>query len=374
MRIAHISDLHVSRMGTMLSRGRLPWRDASGDDWESLVDLAEGWRIDVHRADDSRFRWRDRVRLVDGLDLVYETLKITRSLGEEQAVEQLTEQRESLVRGSAAALAADLPDAETLARWWAADPANTNYRFLLVVNQLIEEEPDHVVITGDLTDDGVGYELIAAAMRPFVEADRLSVVPGNHDLYAVPGVVLPKALRRTEVEKHRAWGAFASSIGVCPGAPYLRDLGDGVMLAGLDSCHPAAIPGSASGLVPVEALHRVLGAFEALQPRVRIAALHHHVANPPTDVTGTPPTQAGMRLRNARAVHELLVEGHFDVVLNGHRHLGYRFHPVGSPRYVSAPSTTVGCRSGAEPYYWELDISSDDIDVYPRKVRALAGG
>jgi len=47
-------------------------------------------------------------------------------------------------------------------------------------------EPDHVVVTGDLTEDGVAsqFEVLAAVLAESgLAPERVTLVPGNHDLY-----------------------------------------------------------------------------------------------------------------------------------------------------------------------------------------------
>jgi 3',5'-cyclic AMP phosphodiesterase CpdA len=59
------------------------------------------------------------------------------------------------------------------------------------------ERSDHVVVTGDLTEDGTQaqFELLAAALyEAKLEPERVTLVPGNHDLYADHGA-FERALR-----------------------------------------------------------------------------------------------------------------------------------------------------------------------------------
>jgi 3',5'-cyclic AMP phosphodiesterase CpdA len=56
---------------------------------------------------------------------------------------------------------------------------------------------DHVVVTGDLTEDGTDaqFELLAAALAEAkADPSRVTLVPGNHDLYADP-FAFARALR-----------------------------------------------------------------------------------------------------------------------------------------------------------------------------------
>lgn len=359
MRIAHLSDIHVSRLGSTLTQARGIVREA-GDGWEPIQE-EEGWRIEMQRAAGRTFARFDQFRLVDDEDVVLETTKV-KGQSEGAVIDELVHSMNIRRRSSAANLAADLPDAAELAHLLTENPSNNNLRLCAIAAQLIADDPDYVLITGDLTDDGVGYRLVESALAPFIAERRLVVIPGNHDIYASPPLVTKKALRKTVAEKRRLWGAFAQRIGQPMATSFVRDLGQGVVLACLDSAHPPSIPGSASGEVLAHELEQLAGAFDARDgDKVRICCLHHHIANPPADVIGSTPIQAGMKLRNAKRVLETLNALGFQAVLNGHRHLGYRYHPAHSPLFLSAPSTTMGCRSGHDPYFWLIEVDDDEI-------------
>lgn len=359
MRIAHLSDVHVSRLGSTLTQSRSLIREA-GDGWEP-IQVTEGWRIEMQRAAGRRFQRLDQFRLVDDEGVVLETIKV-KNQAEGAVIDELVHSMSVRQRSAAASLAADLPGDEELRSLLGESPANNNLRFCAVAAQLLADPPDWVLITGDLTDDGIGYELVERALAPFVADRRLIAIPGNHDIYASPPLLTTKAARKTVPEKRRLWGAFAQRIGQPMATSFIRDLGDDVVLACLDSAHPPSIPASASGEVLAHELEQLAGAFDARPAdKVRICCLHHHIANPPADVLGSTPIQAGMKLRNAKQVLEKLDQLGFSAVLNGHRHIGYRYHPAHSPLFLSAPSTTMGCRSGHAPYFWMIDVDGDGI-------------
>ena len=189
-------------------------------------------------------------------------------------------------------------------------------------------------------------------------------IPGNHDIYDSPPLIVPGHARRTRVEKRALWGEFAAVLGLPPEGEWLRELGEGALLCGLDSCVPARTPFSASGAIAPESLARLDAALEAAPPDAcRLAVLHHHVVNLPFRAIGLAPWQLGLRLRNARAVYEFFRRREFRCVMNGHRHVGYRYHPNHAPLFVSAPSATLGCRSGSapRPFYWRLQIENREV-------------
>jgi len=94
--------------------------------------------------------------------------------------------------------------------------------------------PDHIVVTGDLTNLALPGEIIAARdwLESIAPPDRLTIVPGNHDAY-VPGAL---------EEAMTCWRDYASSD-TAPGDhagaqfPFIRRRGP-VALIGLSTAVP----------------------------------------------------------------------------------------------------------------------------------------
>lgn len=361
MILVHISDLHVSRFGARLaSLQDAPRRVANGRGWD-VVRTEGQWSIQARLAN-GKLPLRSRFRLVDDLGVVHRVLRVRK--GEEparHAIDALLRLMELRQSCSPQALAREFPSSGKLKKLLQADPDNLNLRFCAVAQAVVRENPDHVVISGDLTDDADGFELILEGLGSFFERGQVTCVPGNHDIYPSPPLWVSRTQRKSEADKRALWAGFAGHVGLPPSGAFVRPLSSRLVIVGLDSCHRPPLPGSASGLVPGQELKRLRQELAGDKKGVRIACLHHHVINPPVRFTGLPPLQAGMRLRNAKDVFETLRELQFDLVMNGHRHVGYRFHPPRSPLYLSAPSATIGCRSGEPPYYWRVQVEADGI-------------
>jgi hypothetical protein len=364
--IAHMSDLHVSRYGEHVTslRANLRSRQGRSEDWEDITEV-DGWAIQRRQ----RWRWRLRededaleLRLLDEQGYVQQRrkgqkgdeLQLRKELGLIAHERHLTEHGR---------LARKLPSAARVAELLAEDPTNTNLRFLRAAYLLQQDAPDWVLVTGDVTDDGIGYDLVGAALAPFIDRGRLLAIPGNHDVYDSPPIVVPQHERKDVECKRALWAPFAASLGLPSEGSWVRELGEGAVIAALDSCTPAWTPLSASGEVPRSELEQLQHQLEGVEGRLRIAMLHHHVVNPPILSTGRAPWQLGMRLRNAKEVYDFFVEQRFHAVLNGHRHVGYRYHPAWSPLFLSAPSATLGCRTGADPYYWRLKVDDGELQT-----------
>lgn len=372
MIVAHITDLHISKYGlrmTNLSTGRL--RAARGMGWETFLEDS-GWRIDYRPAQDQA-RIRNAFRLVDGEGQVHKIIKAKHTTLASAIIAQLLRLRDLRMQTRCDALAADFPENDKVKKLLARDPDNGNIRFCAVISALHQNQPDWVVITGDLTDDGVGYDLIKLGLGPFIAQRRLICLPGNHDIYPTPPVWNDKRLRTSETKKRQVWQDFMASIGQPVSEAFVQDLGEGVVLARLDSCHPSRIPGSSSGLITPEQIRAIaeqLAAHDA--STLRLACLHHPLMPMPYKGLNIGSYQPGMRLRNGRRTFKHLLKFGFSVIMSGHRHVGYHFqHPAG-PVTLSAPSTTYGCRSGAKPFYWSLDLIKGRIrGIQPTPIATL---
>ena len=363
--VAHLSDLHVSRYGEHVTSLRTTLWSKQGkqaEDWE-VVEEVDGWLVQRR----AKWRWRLRdaedaleLRLLDEQGYVQQKRKGRRSDEAQfrRELAQVAAERHLTEHGR---LARALPTVARVEELLADDPSNTNLLFLRAAYAIREAKPDWIAVTGDLTDDGIGYDLIEAALAPFIDRERMLAIPGNHDVYGSPPFVVPSHERKDVERKRSLWAPFARRIGLPGEGPWVRELGEGAVICAVDSCTPAWTPLSASGEVPKPELDRLNAAIDGLDLPLRIAMLHHHVVNPPILHVGRAPWQLGMRLRNAKEVYDYFREKRFTAVLNGHRHLGYRYHPAWAPLFLSAPSATLGCRTGAKPYFWRLEIRGGEL-------------
>ncbi len=239
-------------------------------------------------------------------------------------------------------------------------PNNVNVRLMRAAREL-PDDVDLVVLTGDLTDDGFGYEAIRAAFERFT--GRILAVPGNHDRYLFP---LQSSLRPrpTHEAKAERWKEFAAGLGIelAPCGAYMKSYPErGVAIIGLDSCargqrrfyrHNGALG------EPQLAWLRETGKSAAWTgAKHRLVLLHHHVVPLPLGVGKKAPSEIGMRLDDGNAAAEVFDQIGVTAVLHGHRHVSEQRRPAGSHFTIfAAPSFTLGCKSGDDPSYWRIEL------------------
>ena len=359
--LAHVSDFHVSTFGdTFHDRARIVRRSThAADSSAEHFDLAwaeGGWR--VLRA---KGKQRPKVVLIDPEGYSH---RVPRALGDTRdPVERAAAKACRLEARRALTLAGAPPTDGALERLLAATPENSNVRFVRAARGVVADHPDVIAITGDLTDDGDGYELVLSAFGEWCARGMLLAVPGNHDLYDFPmtGSGRPPA---TPESKRAAWKRFAARLGLDldkTGAWFRPFAWADTAVVGLDSCarpqrrffrHNGAI-----GEAQMAYLRRVADGREWRAARHRIVMLHHHVVPLPHGIGRKAPSEFGMRLDDATAVAALLDEIGTTLVMHGHRHVSEQRQPAGSNLHIlAAPSLTLGCRSGDAPSFWRVEL------------------
>jgi 3',5'-cyclic AMP phosphodiesterase CpdA len=182
----------------------------------------------------------------------------------------------------------------------------------LVVADLKAHRPDHIAVTGDLINLGLPaeYEAAEAWLEGLGAPEEVTVVPGNHDIYAGLGGH-PGVVRWAQYMRADDWGAKLGASGT-GGFPFVRRVGP-VALIGLNSAvkTPPFVAAGRLGEAQVAALAQILERTEQ-DGLVRVVLIHH----PPL------PGQAPARraLRDASALERVLVRCGAELVLHGHNH------------------------------------------------------
>jgi 3',5'-cyclic AMP phosphodiesterase CpdA len=198
-----------------------------------------------------------------------------------------------------------------------------------LVDDLRQHAPDHVAITGDLTNIGLPEEFASTAqwLHALGASEALTVIPGNHDVY----VALPW---RQSLER---WSPFMSDPGApihdAGGFPFVRRRGE-VALIGVSTACPSP-PHRATGRIGAEQLARLAQQLKQLgaQGLFRIVLIHH-------------PPIAGMmshrkRLTDDAAFRALIECVGAELILHGHHHrftLEALATPSGKAPVIGVPS------------------------------------
>ena len=197
-----------------------------------------------------------------------------------------------------------------------------------IVDDIAASAADHIALTGDLVNLGLGAEfpLAAHSLAKLGGPDQVSIVPGNHDAYVAASM------------RHMA-ASFASFMAGDDGVaafPYLRRRG-GIALIGLSSAIPT-LPFLAEGAMG----KTQLAGFEAM-----LAACHAE-GLPVVVMIHHPPHHAGARLfrrlRDAAALEAILARHGASLVLHGHNHK-YSLAELPGPNGTTVPVVGVASAS-----------------------------
>ena len=356
MLLLHLSDLHLSRYGE-----NRKWQPLENSDepWE-LQHSWQGWRIEGCKDRKNR---PFRLRLIDPAGIVHHEKKWPQK-GDDKVIAALLGLAMKRHATSADELIRVRPGSSDLASLLRVDPHNSNLRFMQLVEQVLPLQPEIIALTGDITDNGLGYNLVEHYLRPWIEQKRLLAVPGNHDTYEMFPGRGRKARLDAKMDRYRA---FAQAVDMVPGqaGAWARFVGD-FAFVGLSSCKPPVTPLSASGEVTSEQLAWMIELASSPRfrdARQRIVLMHHHLLRMPFEFSKGSPIEVGLRLRNAKEVMNACTEASIDVILHGHRHHGYSVKLPGHPLVVSSPSSTLGCKFTGLRYVWTLRL--DEANPFP---------
>lgn len=217
------------------------------------------------------------------------------------------------------------------------------------LGQLLDDlhalSPDHVVLSGDLTAMGHDDELgrTRELLAPLLRERRLTVIPGNHDRYTDH--------RRSRFEQHfgDALKSDLPELADARGYPFVRLLGGGAALVGLDSTRVRGWTHYFLGRVgdaQLEALGKILD-HPTMAGRTVLLVLHHGPLGP----RGRPDWhEAG--LLDAKKLMRV-ISGRRVVLQHGHSHHRFWHRAEGQrPHIFGGGSSTQPGREG----YWVVEL------------------
>jgi 3',5'-cyclic AMP phosphodiesterase CpdA len=195
------------------------------------------------------------------------------------------------------------------------------------VEDLRRDPPDHLALTGDVSNLSLDAEFIRARgilARAELPAERISLIPGNHDTYTCG------AYRARSFER-----AFAGILGEGVVWPRVQRLGE-VLVVSTTSSVPTPWF-TAYGRMGAAQLEQVAGLLAASEARFKVVLVHH----PPLEGDGRPDMLLRRNRDGARLI-EVCRAGGADLILCGHTHRAFDWTVEGPRplRIFCAGSTT----------------------------------
>lgn len=240
-----------------------------------------------------------------------------------------------------------------------------------IVADIAEQAPDHIAVTGDLANLGLPVEHEAALtwLRTLGDPERVTVIPGNHDIYSSIGTDVGTARWHPHMSPNTAAAdyAIAEALSSKEAFPFVRRFGRLAIIA-LNSAVPTR-PFYAIGRLgkaQLERLRRILDRLGA-EGFTRVVLIHH----PP--LPGLAKTRHD--LVDADALAEVLAHHGAELVLHGHEHTtSEHWHPAPSGHIpiIGVPSASLARAYKKEPparyhlYRLALDGNRPSIELIAR--------
>lgn len=204
---------------------------------------------------------------------------------------------------------------------------------------LLEERPDHICVTGDLTNISLPAEYVTAAdwLTTLGCAEDISIVPGNHDAY-VKGALLRGA---------KLWAPWMTGDDKRTGFPYVRRRGRFSIIG--TSTARATGPGLASGRLGEDQRHKLEADLMAEHERGQFTVIMIH--HPPQK--GVEGWRKG--LDDQEEFRALISRTGAGLILHGHSHRALITEIAGPsgpvPVLGAGSSSSIGSRKGPGHYY-----------------------
>ena len=205
-------------------------------------------------------------------------------------------------------------------------------KFDLLVEEVNELNPDTIVITGDLTNEGLmkEYKKCKLLLSKF-NTKKIIIMPGNHD-YRNTGYLLFKK-----------FFPFES----------VNELSDDVVLVTVGTARPDRNNGEVGYRQNIW-LDRTMKKYKN---KIKIVAMHHHlIAIPDTGSDQLTVVDAGDVLRT-------ILDTHVDVVLCGHKHRPWAWNFRNLTVVNAGTATSERVRGFFENTYNILTISNKKVNV-----------
>jgi 3',5'-cyclic AMP phosphodiesterase CpdA len=241
-----------------------------------------------------------------------------------------------------------------------------------LVEDLRAQAPDHIAVTGDLANLGLPaeHEVALAWLGTLGAPERVTVIPGNHDIYSGIGIDRgtarwhPHMSANTSASDH----AVAEAMGADAAFPIVRRFGR-VAIIGLNSAVPTR-PFQAIGRLGPEQLRRFATILDRLgaEGMMRVVLIHH------------PPLPGLSRKRHdlvdAAALADILARHGAELVLHGHEHretLAWHDTPAGPIPIIGVPSASLAVPYKKEPLA-RYNLYRLHADANPPRIEMIARG
>lgn len=224
-----------------------------------------------------------------------------------------------------------------------------------VMERAMSLQPDWLIFTGDLTTTALDseFKMAAKALEPWLERDRVMVVPGNHDRYTY------RAARRRRFEVFM--GKAAPTL-----YPHVVDLSPHWRMIGIDSCCPRLV--TSRGRVGRRQMDKIQQVIKETPKEQGLLVVCHY----PVEVPPGYNHRWSHQLADADELAHVLKQAAGPVVfVHGHIHRPWHWRALELENVDSGPFRIINAGSPcmtsssypAGQGFWAMELAYGDTDT-----------
>ena len=271
------------------------------------------------------------------------------------------------------------------------NPEPNLLKFRELLHDALSSGCDHIVLTGDISDyaDERDYDLIRALLIEFnlLSSNKLSVIPGNHDIYGGPSPDLPFYMYPTHCRKLdydnklvQFYNSFIETFdytltGDNSFLPYAKVLNDQCAVIGMNSIAKYSQymnPLGTNGVVTKSQLEAVKQFLENddIKDKIKLVLIHHHFNKPgeskayPEHILWLKSEQHKMRLHKKSELFELFKKKKVNAVLHGHTHITDTYARKGC-FFINSSGCSFPFTESGERQYHIIEIGNTAVGEKP---------
>jgi DNA repair exonuclease SbcCD nuclease subunit len=266
------------------------------------------------------------------------------------------------------------------------------YKIKKILQQIVESEVDHIVISGDLTDnaDEKDYLVLRRILESYnlLRWNKTSIVIGNHDIFggvqsADDIINFPSKCKKVNYKEKvenfvKYFEELFENVFLPLEAnpfPYAKEIGNVVLIGinSIDQYSKIKNPFASNGLVSKEqkkGLIKILEIYNQLD-KLKIAIIHHHFNknNVPSfsseNYLWNSIENFTMKLREKKKLMKLFVKNGITLVLHGHSHEMSEYMRRGL-KFVNSGGS-IDNKKNKEVGYFLINVDGFDFNINMKK-------
>ena len=258
-----------------------------------------------------------------------------------------------------------------------------------LLKQISENKVDHLIITGDITDNASekDFEIFRRMLVKygFINGDRLSIIPGNHDIFggvqkAEDIFTFPEKCDKINYDKrvNNFLSYFPEAFSNCQYLssksffPFTKKI-DSTLIVGLNSIaqySKLSNPFGSNGEIDATQFGELFDILKTTEKDVKykIILIHHHFNKLKNEASSTFGSiwsgieKQTMKLKGKRRLFNLFREFNIDIVLHGHVHESKEYFRK-NIRFLNAGATIRSNKQTMKINYLTITKGKIEVDI-----------